>query len=601
MYELTEGALDKIMNGIEVDKPILQILGHKKLASSNNLERYRLLVSDGKRLNSFAMLATQLNEMVSNNSLIEYTICQINRYAMSMVNNAGKQKRVMVILSIDIKVPGEEVGCKIGDPTSEDSTDSKSGQSVQSVSSAPRAAPQKSSTSLPKQSIQSSSTNNISTTPIVGLSPYQNKWVIKVRVVSKSGIRTWSNSRGEGKLFSMDLVDETGEIRCTAFRDQVDKFYDMIEIGKIYYISRATLKTANKQFNHLKNEYEMTLTGDSEVIPHHESDDDSIPSLQFNFETIDKIETKQSNDIMDVLAIVKSSGDVQHLTSRNSGKELKKRDIEIIDESNTMVVLTLWGTDAEQFDSSNNPVVAIKGARVAEFGGGKTLSIFSSSVLQIDPDMPQAHRLRGWFNAGGRNEMVKSLSKTMGAGAVDMSGPFTTFAEAKKKELGFHGHAEMFTVKATVQLIRAENAIYKSCPSEGCKKKLIDQSNDMYRCEKCNKEYPNYRYRLLTHMSLADWSANQWVTAFSGEAEKILGLTGEELGELKENDNDAYLDKFSEAAFRSFVFKLRVTMEMFNDENRLRFTVAGVAPVDHKAYNKQLLSKISENSGIGRA
>jgi len=28
----------------------------------------------------------------------------------------------------------------------------------------------------------------------------------------------------------MDLIDESGEIRCTAFRDQCDKFYDMIEV-----------------------------------------------------------------------------------------------------------------------------------------------------------------------------------------------------------------------------------------------------------------------------------------------------------------------------------------------------------------------------------
>ena len=59
------------------------------------------------------------------------------------------------------------------------------------------------------------------------------RWTIKARVSNKSGVRTWSNSRGEGKLFSMDLVDMSGEIRCTAFRDQCDKFYDMIEVGKV--------------------------------------------------------------------------------------------------------------------------------------------------------------------------------------------------------------------------------------------------------------------------------------------------------------------------------------------------------------------------------
>lgn len=72
--------------------------------------------------------------------------------------------------------------------------------------------------------------DSVRTHPIVGLSPYQNKWVIKARVTSKSPMRQWSNARGEGKLFSMDLTDESGEIRATAFKEQCDKFYDMIEV-----------------------------------------------------------------------------------------------------------------------------------------------------------------------------------------------------------------------------------------------------------------------------------------------------------------------------------------------------------------------------------
>lgn len=56
--------------------------------------------------------------------------------------------------------------------------------------------------------------------------------MIKVRVTNKSQIRTWSNSRGEGKLFSCDLMDESGEIRATVFRDMVDKYYDMIEVSR---------------------------------------------------------------------------------------------------------------------------------------------------------------------------------------------------------------------------------------------------------------------------------------------------------------------------------------------------------------------------------
>ncbi|KAK1118340.1 hypothetical protein K0M31_015043 [Melipona bicolor] len=592
MYSLTEGALDKIMNGIEVDKPILQILGHKKLSNSNSGDRYRLLVSDGKRVNSFTMLATQLNSMITDNVLTEFCICQINKYAISIVNNGDKKKRVMVILNIDMKVPGEQVGQKIGNPTNAEADgDSKSttqpGQSAQTV-------PQQQSTLIPKHNVQQASISDIITTPIVALSPYHNRWVIKARVVSKSSIRTWSNSRGEGKLFSMDLIDESGEIRCTAFRDQCDKFYDMLEVDKVYYISKAILKSANKQFNNLKNDYEMTLTGDSEIIPCHDAGND-IPSLQFDFIPISDIEQKQANDIIDVLAIVKSCGDLQMLVSRNTGRDMKKRNVILVDESNITVSLSLWGTQAEEFNRSDNPVLAIKGARIGEFNGGKNLSTLSSTVMQIDPDIPAAHKIRGWFNTLGHNEETKSLSRTF-ENMTDSTGSLITFAEAKANNLGEKG-VDVYTVKAVINFLRSENSLYKSCPSENCKKKVIDQANGMFRCEKCNKEYPNFMYRLLGNISLADWTDNLWVTTFNDEAEKILDATAAELGELKDNDNDVFLEKFNNATFKSFIFKIRAKMETFN-ENRLRTTCIGIIPIDYRAYNKHLIAKIKDLAGI---
>ena len=82
----------------------------------------------------------------------------------------------------------------------------------------------------------------------------------------------------------MDLVDESGEIRATAFKDQCDKFYDMIEIGKVFYITSGNLKAANKQYSTLNNDYELTFRDTTEVIPcTDESEVANIPTLSFNF------------------------------------------------------------------------------------------------------------------------------------------------------------------------------------------------------------------------------------------------------------------------------------------------------------------------------
>lgn len=57
------------------------------------------------------------------------------------------------------------------------------------------------------------------------------------------------------------------------------------------------MKITNKQFNTLKNDYEMTMTGDTEIVPCHDNNDD-IPTLQYNFVPISHVEKKEKNDVI---------------------------------------------------------------------------------------------------------------------------------------------------------------------------------------------------------------------------------------------------------------------------------------------------------------
>lgn len=59
-----------------------------------------------------------------------------------------------------------------------------------------------------------------------------SKVTIKARVTGKTPIKTWSNARGEGKLFSIDLLDDSGEIKMTGFNTAVDQYYDTIKVRK---------------------------------------------------------------------------------------------------------------------------------------------------------------------------------------------------------------------------------------------------------------------------------------------------------------------------------------------------------------------------------
>src|SRR6202012_3642231 len=107
-------------------------------------------------------------------------------------------------------------------------------------------------------------------TPIDSLTPYNHKYTIRGRVVSKSPIKSWHNQNGEGRLFSVTLADETGDIRATAFssvgNDIFDGWYALLPVGSVYTVSApCSVKFAKKQFNNTKHDYELTFESATKV------------------------------------------------------------------------------------------------------------------------------------------------------------------------------------------------------------------------------------------------------------------------------------------------------------------------------------------------
>ena len=58
----------------------------------------------------------------------------------------------------------------------------------------------------------------------------------------------------------------------------------------MFFISRGTLKTANKQYNTLNNDYEMTFNNDTTVELCTEDVD--LPTVKFEFTKINELEHK---------------------------------------------------------------------------------------------------------------------------------------------------------------------------------------------------------------------------------------------------------------------------------------------------------------------
>uniref|UniRef100_A0AAR2KZ72 Replication protein A subunit n=1 Tax=Pygocentrus nattereri TaxID=42514 RepID=A0AAR2KZ72_PYGNA len=554
------------------------------------------------------MLSTQLNYLAEQNEVAPNCVCLVKR---SVTNVLKDGRPVVIILDMEVVKPADQVGGKIGDPTPYVEGEQvlyctakgiiwlyvlwlcNVGHLVPSHNFP--AGGRMLYTEFRIQNKPMSAPNTPSGTskvvPIASLNPYQSKWTVRARVTNKSAIRTWSNSRGDGKLFSMEIVDESGEIRVTGFNQEVDKFYSLIEQGKVYYISKGSLKIANKQFTSLKNDYEMTLNGDSSIIPCDDSQD--VPMVQCDFVFIADLEARDKDAIVDVIGVCKSVEDVTRITTKNS-REVSKRNIQLMDMSGKTIQVTMWGKEAETFDGTGQPILAIKGARLSDFGG-RSLSTLYSSTLMINPDMPEAYKLRGWYDKEGHALDGQSMTEMRGGGG---SGPtnWKTLADVKNEHLGHGDKADYFTCVGTIVYMRKENCLYQACSSKDCNKKVVDQQNGMYRCEKCDKEFPDFKYRLMLSANIADFSDNQWVTCFQDSAETLLGQKADYIGQLKDSNEAAFDEIFQHANFNTFVFRNRVKLETYNDESRIKVTVVEAKPVDHKEYSKRLIMNIRKTA-----
>lgn len=428
--------------------------------------------------------------------------------------------------------------------------------------------------------------------PISSLKAYQTRWTIKARVTAKTVVKHWNNDKGSGKLFSFDLLDgEGGQIRSLCFKEVVDRFYDLIQVDKVYLISRGAVKPSQKRFNPLNNDLEITLDALMSSVEICSSDDFNIPKVQYSFQHISEIENMDNRTVVDLLGVVTSVGSSVVITKKD-GTQTQKRTLQLRDMSGRSVGVTFWGNfcDVEgqqlqlQCDSSFNPIpiLALIGARVSDFSG-KSVSTIRSTQLKINPDFPDAERLRQWYVTEGMATSCLSLSREQfNSVQADVR---KTIAQIKDETLG-RDKTDWITVKAAISHVYTENFCYPACPfifnEKPCNKKVVDSVDGMWFCERCDKSSGSCEYRYMVKFKIQDHTSTINATAFQEAGEQIFGRTAKELRTIRNVDRDEAL--FTEIIERAHwhlnLFKLKVTEESYNDEQRIGCTIVNAEKLD---------------------
>ncbi|KAI4344581.1 hypothetical protein L6164_011789 [Bauhinia variegata] len=616
---LTPNSIPAIVTGDVNSKPLVQVLDIKPISNKANQERYRLLLSDAVST-QHAMLATQLNDRVRTGRVKTGSVVQLIEYICSPVQN----RKIIVILNMETIIPVCEI---IGNPKSFGESDLTAQKALPNMQQSSRVNNNYLVAQNPSDNVQSfrptvqppyrpppvyknrgaimKNEAPARVIPVVALNPYQGRWAIKARVTAKGDLRRYNNARGDGKVFSFDLLDsDGGEIRVTCFNAVVDRFYDAIEVGKVYLISKGSLKPAQKNFNHLKNEWEIFLESNStvELCP---DEDGSIPRQQFSFMSISEIESVENNSILDVIGVVISVNPSVPILRKN-GMETQRRVLNLKDCSGRSVELTFWGEFCnregqklqEMVDTGFFPVLAVKAGKVNDFSG-KSIGTISSTQLFINPDFPEARRLRDWFDQGGKDAASLSISKELVPGG-SKNDVRKTVSQIKDEGLGRSDKPDWITVRATVSFMKTDAFCYTACPlmigDRQCNKKVTRSGNTRWQCDRCNQEFEECDYRYLLQAQILDNTGITWVTAFQESGEEILSHPAKELYLLKYEQQDD--EKFSEiirrSLFNQYLFRLKVKEELYSDEQRVKITVVKADKVNYTSESRHMLDFISQ-------
>ncbi|KAI9923270.1 hypothetical protein PsorP6_002739 [Peronosclerospora sorghi] len=625
MVTITPNAVSMLYKDQSPDgfEPWLQIIDTKKIkpASGGVGDRYRIVLSDGTSYIS-GMLATQLAPLIENESLKTNYVLQLKQF----LRNEVKGRQILIVLKIGDIVPAFD---RIGSPSSIEGTNAPPGVAV-SVPTGPAlgarstateqiayeqpedrsnqfpqlpptaplnyAPPMKASMSTYNRGPVARQDPNIRLSDIQSLNPYAGgRWTIKARVTTRAPIKNWTNVRGSGKLFSVDLLDaKGGEIRATFFNDGVDKFYEMLRPGGVFYFAGGKIKMANRRFSSVDNDYEVTFDTNSDISPAPE--DGQISHMQYSFRKIAEIENVPADSNVDIIGVVRDVGQLNEITSK-AGKQLLKRDISLVDDSNAEIKCTMWKEHAQE-DCSNwlNQVLAIKSCRVNEYNG-RSISTGVSSSFTINPAIPEAGHLVTWFTNGGNATQAKCLSN--GGGGFG-GGPLGNFAERavisdiKGKQLGFGQKPDYITVKGTVNFIKHDTGIYyQACPR--CQKKVVADVAQNYTCEKCQTSYSACENRYILSVVMLDHTGSTWTTCFNDQGKVVMnGHTADEIGELRDTNPAMFESLFKEALFKQYVCRLRVKAENVQEELRVKAGVVSLEPVNYVQESKDLLEAIAQ-------
>ncbi|KAH8742032.1 replication protein A large subunit [Cryptosporidium ryanae] len=432
---------------------------------------------------------------------------------------------------------------------------------------------------------------------------------IKGRVIQKS--RTLQTLRGGLRFFHVDIIDKDNDvIRIKFWRNKAEEYYHILDQGSVYIFkcTGSDVMVSNSKFNDTANPYEINFS-DRCVLIKIEDDDDSISKApKYAFTTIRDVKDISTPSIVDIIGVVKQFTPCVKVISKKNNDEVSRRTINLVDDTEHQINITLWGELADMGDEklSGNPVIALKSIQIRDYQGKQGSTLSGRSLIDFSPNDNRFIQLKDWFNEHGSNVKFQSISiynsneSTNNIGKNNTVNFWKTLSEIKSiiesNEVNFN---QTYNVLARISKIGSNNMVhqnsnekssltYDACPK--CKKKVLNTT--MY-CEKCDESVlPETKY--LFPVTIEDHTCSLIVRCFHETASTILSGLDASAYKYMASDNDKKLNFILNFQYLWKYYNLRITLknEEYNNQKRIQATIQSAELVDFEFVAKKMTGSI---------
>jgi len=611
-------------------------------------DKYLLWLSDGKEFAKF-VLASKFSHLVKSEEIIDFSIVEVKGYKSMTSNVCDGVRKTAVILDIELI----QKECEYMDETEDNSLENSGGidqsggldenqqsfgnqnqqfnyaslsqvgnqgaPSVPNVSSPPlrpqqlfQEQPQsykKPSSTFPPQQKQNMYNNNPQRNQarpmmnnqeyvsIKNLNPYNHTWKIKAMVIVVNEEREWNNARGSGRLWSFVVTDDSGsEIEITCFSEDIGRFKPQVEKGKVYAISKGKVQN-NRYKKKIDHEYSIIATRQMTIVPLA----NERVNRNINFISIQNLSEVKPEEKVSVMGVVTEVGELEEFTAK-SGKQCKKREVTIVDDSNSSIKAVMWWGMADKWTPQKfgeHPVVAFHGASVSEYNG---VNINANQEPELEMlDQTRANALRQWWDNTGKNkDNFVTLSGSGGRGPAPKMG---SWAEVEKERKGAET-AESFQLIGTVTQVMYDSERppwYKAEPNKGdaAATKVVPTDGGKWYSEKTQTTYDTYEPRWILRIVISDTGTKgQTVTLFGKTATNLLGVSAQDAENILNRhiageDSMEWDSIFTKVLWSEKLFRLKAKMETYGDTAQIKYTCESFEEVDCGTESKELIKYLA--------